>query len=54
MRIGGWEGYGLAIGLAGLQAVVEAAEQAVEHVAQGGGVAVSVFAALVVEGAGSG
>ena len=54
MRIGGWEGDGLVVGLAGLQAVVEAAEQAVEHVAQGGGVAVCLLAALVVEGAGCG
>ena len=52
--MGGWEGHGLAVGLAGLQAVVEAAEQAVEYVAQGGGVAVAVLATAVVEGAGSG
>jgi hypothetical protein len=42
------------VGLAGLRAVVEAADEPVEHVAQGGGVAVSVFAAAVVQGAGPG
>jgi hypothetical protein len=49
---GGWElageGLGVIVGLAGGQAVVELAEEAVEQVTQGGGVAVAGSAALVV------
>ena len=52
---GGWElageGLGVVVGLAGGQAVVELAEEAVEQVAQGGGVAVAGSSALVVVGA---
>src|SRR2546423_6156572 len=50
----GGEGDGLVVVLAGDKAVVEAAEQAVEQVALGGGMPVAgVFAAVVV-GAGAG
>jgi hypothetical protein len=51
---GGGESSGLVVALAGDQAVVQAAEQAAEQVALGGGVPVAgVFAAVVV-GAGVG
>jgi hypothetical protein len=52
--LGGWEGGGLVILAAGGQAVPEAAEQAAEQVALGGGVPVAVVAAPVVVGAGAG
>ena len=45
---------GFVVTLAGCQAVVQAAEQAAEQVALGGGVPVSVVAAPVVVGAGAG
>ena len=51
---GGGEGDGFVVVLAGGQAVVEAAEQASEQVALGGGVPVSGVAAAVVVGAGAG
>jgi hypothetical protein len=51
---GGGECGGLVVVLAGGQAVVEAAEQAAEQVALGGGVPVSGIAAAVVVGAGAG
>ena len=53
-----WRGRGegglLVVGLAGGQAVVQAAEEAAEEVALGGGVPVSVGFAAVVVGAGAG
>ena len=45
---------GLVVVLAGWQAVVEAAEEAVEEVALGGGVAVAGVSSAVVVGAGAG
>ena len=49
-----WEGDGLLVGLAGGQAVVQAAEEAVEQVALRGGVVVTDVSAAVVVGAGAG
>jgi transposase len=43
-----WEGLGVVVGLAGGQAVVELAEEAVEQMTQGGGVAVAGSSPLVV------
>ena len=48
------EGDGLLVGLAGGQAVVQAAEHASEQVALGRGVPVAVLAAAVVVAAGAG
>jgi hypothetical protein len=48
------EGGGFVVGLAGGEAVVEAAEEAVVEVALGGGVAFVVVASAVVVGAGAG
>jgi hypothetical protein len=45
---------GLVVGLVGVEAVVEAAEQPVEQVALGGGVAIAGGSAPVVVGAGAG
>ena len=50
----GREGDGFVVVLAGCQAAVEAAEQAAEQVALGGGVPVAVVASAVVVGAGAG
>jgi len=52
--MGGGEGGVFVVVLAGGQAVVEAAEEASEQVALGGGVPVSVGFAPVVVGAGAG
>src|SRR5579859_712416 len=53
--LGGWrEGSVLVVGLAGGQAVVEAADEAVEQVSLGGGVPVAGGAAAVVVGSGTG
>ena len=49
-----WEGVGFLVGLAGVQAVVELAEHAVEQVAQRCGVMVAGGFASVVVGAGTG
>jgi len=49
-----WEGDGFVVGLAGVQAVVLAAQQPVEQVALGGDVAVPGGFAAVVVGAGAG
>ena len=48
------EGDGLVVGLAGGQAVVQAADEAVEQVALCGGVVVAGLSAAVVVGAGAG
>ena len=48
------EGGVLVVVLIGCEAVVEAAEEAAEQVALGGGVPVAVVAAAVVVGAGAG
>jgi len=50
----GWEGDGLVVVLAGGQAMVQAAEQAAEEVALGGGVPVAGVYAAVLVGAGAG
>ena len=47
----GREGGGFVVGLSGLQAVVQAAEQAVEGVTQGGGMGVAGLASALVVGA---
>lgn len=48
----GGEGFGRVVVLAGHQAVVQAAEESVEEVPEGGGVTVAVFSAALVMGAG--
>jgi hypothetical protein len=53
-RGGSWECRFFVVGLPGGQAVVEAAEEAAEEVALGGGVPVAVCFAAVVVGAGAG
>ena len=52
--VGGGEGDVLVVVLAGVQAVVQAAEESVEEVALGGGVAVAGGFAFVVVGSGAG
>jgi len=49
-----WEGDGFVVGLTGVQAVVQAAQEPVEQVALGGDVAVSGGLAAVVVGSGTG
>jgi hypothetical protein len=49
-----WEGDVFVVGLVGVEAVVQAAEQAVEQVALGCGVSVAGVAAPVVVGSGAG
>jgi hypothetical protein len=52
--VGGGEGDVLVVVLSGVQAVVQAAEEAVEDVALGGGVTIAGGFALVVVGSGAG
>jgi hypothetical protein len=52
-RGGSWEGGLLVVVLAGGQAVVQAAQEAAEQVALGGGVPVTVALAPVVVGSGA-